>query len=142
MTSGRSVGDPLVAEDVLKRIAQVLRLEVGPAVEDDYLRTQAFMAAVVLGKLSKQVAAAAANAAADAADLTELTRTLADLVPADASDVARQAFDTMGTPEDFTSLGPLIGALHRTRGEQAEAALLTVRAVLRRQLDRRMEYAE
>src|SRR2546423_1523973 len=48
----------LSAAELLDRLAKSLRMEIGPAVEGDYARTQAFMAAVVAQTLGQQVALA------------------------------------------------------------------------------------
>ena len=61
---------------LLVRIAQTLKEEIAPAVDGEYPKTQAFMAAVVLQKLARQIALAASHAhAADA----ELDALIADL---------------------------------------------------------------
>ena len=44
--------------ELLDRVSVTLRSEVGPAVADEYTRTQAHMASVILGKVSKQIALA------------------------------------------------------------------------------------
>jgi len=61
---------------LLERIAATLRRDIGPAVGAAYPRTQAFMAAVVLQKLGRQLALAEAHGAADAAEMKAL---IADL---------------------------------------------------------------
>jgi hypothetical protein len=43
--------------ELLQRIARTLKQDVGPAIEAEYPKTQAFMAAVVLEKLGRQPAA-------------------------------------------------------------------------------------
>ena len=45
----------LAPDELLERIARTLKKEIGPAVEDAYPKTQAFMAAVVLQKLAGQL---------------------------------------------------------------------------------------
>jgi hypothetical protein len=41
--------------ELLQRIASTLKRDVGPAIEAEYPKTQAFMAAVVLQKLGRQL---------------------------------------------------------------------------------------
>jgi hypothetical protein len=63
--------------DMLQRIAKTLRDDVGPAVDEEYPKTQAFMAAVVLQKLGRELALAEEHRAADTADLRALADDLA-----------------------------------------------------------------
>ena len=68
----------MTPHEVLARMAATLRSEIGPAVEEPFARTQAFMAAVVLAKLAGQLAAAEADARADDRERDAL---VADLAP-------------------------------------------------------------
>ena len=47
--------------DLLTRIAATMRADVGPAVDDEYAKTQAFMAAVVLQKVARELVTADAR---------------------------------------------------------------------------------
>ena len=58
--------------ELLQRIASTLKRDVGPAIEAEYPKTQAFMAAVVLEKLGRQLGLEGAHRSADAADLSAL----------------------------------------------------------------------
>ena len=58
--------------ELLQRIASTLKRDVGPAIEAEYPKTQAFMAAVVLQKLGRQLDLEGAHRSADAADLSAL----------------------------------------------------------------------
>ena len=127
--------------DLLQRIALLLRQEIGPAVEAEYPRTQAFMAAVVLEKLGRQLALASEHAAAETAELTALLddlRSLAHRAPAPVL----AAVDGLARAHDDAALCRLIETLYAHRGalgEERFAALLgRVRRTLRRSIDRRM----
>lgn len=136
----------MIEGDVLQRIAQILRQEIGPAVDAEYPRTQAFMAAVVLQKLGRQLALADDHAAAETADITallaELERLLGDgATPAPVS----AAVDGLAQTRDNAALCRLIDALYAARpalGESRFAALLgRIRTMLRRTIDRRVAVA-
>jgi hypothetical protein len=131
--------------DLLLRIAQTLRQEIAPAVEAEYTKTQAFMAAVVLQKLGRQVALASAHALAAHAELDAL---IADL-NANAVEVpppVRDSIERLARSRDADALSRLIEALYASRevlGERAFDDLLArVRRTLRGDIERRMEYAE
>jgi len=59
--------DDVTAGEFLQRIAQALKQHIGPAIEAEYPRTQAFMAAVVLQKLGRHLGLMSEHAAAEAA---------------------------------------------------------------------------
>ena len=131
--------------ELLQRIANTLKRDVGPAIEAEYPKTQAFMAAVVLQKLGRQLDLEGAHRAADAADLSAL---LDDLVVSWGWRDARER-DAGGTDTHAdTGCG---GPLHADRGLYAsraelgavrfDALLGRVRGTLRASIDRRMEYA-
>ena len=131
---------------LLQRIARTLRQDIGPAVADEYARTQAFMAAVVLEKLGRQLALAAEHEAAEAADLTELVADLRGLLPdPDAPTPVRSALGALAELGDRAALCRVIEALYATRATLGEArfaaALDRIRRTLRRSVDRRMEIA-
>jgi hypothetical protein len=138
--------DDATAGEFLQRIAQTLKQHIGPAIEAEYPRTQAFMAAVVLQKLGRQLGLMSEHATAEAADLNGL---LADLqgmlenakVPAAVS----VAIETLARTRENAALCRLIEALYAARaalGEACFAALLgRTRQTLRRSIDRRMEVA-
>ena len=131
---------------MLERIAVILRQEIGPAVGGEYPRTQAFMAAVVLEKLARQLALADEHAAAERADLTALFADLQGLLAHEAAPApVRAAVDDLAHTRDSAALCRLIEALYAGRaalGEARFAALLgRVRRTLRRSIDRRMAVA-
>ena len=133
-------------DQLLERIAGLLRREIGPAVEQDYPRTQAFMAAVVLQKLGRQLALAEAHRAADSADMAALIADLdAALAVAAVPPEVAAAVAALARDRTTTALCALIEALyaHRTAlgAARFEALLGRVRRTLRADIDRRLEFA-
>ena len=131
-------------DELLLRIAQTLKQEIGPAVTAEYPKTQAFMAAVVLEKVSRELATervhAAAQASGIAALLTDLDRA-ASAMPA----AVRDAIAQLRNAGDDAALVALIAALYAARAEldatRFDALLRRIRQTLRASIDRRMEYA-
>lgn len=127
------------AEELLQRISGSLRHTIGPAVGDDYPRTQAFMASVILEKTARQVQMASAHDAAAAADRSALA---ADLDALLAGGTASADVVAAATEPNLTAL---VDALytHRTElGDDLFTALLNrVRVTLRADIDRRCEVA-
>jgi hypothetical protein len=132
----------LPVDETLRRLSHTLRSEIGPAVGDEYTRTQAFMASVILERLSKQVELAPAHEAAEASDLTALRDSLAPLLH-EAPQVVTDALRAAAATGAVAGLGGLIGALYEWGIDRPEAseALALIRPVLRRDIDRRMEIA-
>lgn len=130
---------------LLERIAAVLRRDIAPAVGAEYPRTQAFMAAVVLQKLARQLALSEVHTAADAADMEALIADLGQSPGALPAPVVAAIAALRGQRDD-TRLCALIEALyaHRTALGNArfDALLGRVRRTLRASIDRRMEFAE
>jgi hypothetical protein len=116
----------MTPDELIERLAGELRRTVGPAVEEPYARTQAFMGAVILERLGRQLRSAEAHAEADRADLAAL---IAEVGPRAAGAV---------------SLAEIVAALWADRhalGEERFVDLLTiVRRALRARLDRELEY--
>ena len=132
--------------ELLQRIANTLKRDVGPAIEAEYPKTQAFMAAVVLQKLGRQLDLEGAHRAADAADLSALLDHLRGVLGSGETpaSVAR-AVQTLTRTRDAAALCTLIETLYATRAElgaaRFDALLGRVREILRASIDRRMEYA-
>lgn len=131
-------GGSIEAADLMARIASTLRHEVGPAVEGEYPKTQAFMASVILERVSRQLAYAEVHDRDERADRAELNAGLADLV-ADAPATVRDAWAATGPR--VGDLGPVVAALHGWDDPRAGEALALIRPVLRRDIDRRMDIA-
>lgn len=132
----------LSSGELLARLAETLRADIGPAVEDEYTRTQAFMAAVILERVGRQVDLAPAHASAEAEDLARLIDDLREPLRSAPDDVVA-AVATVETTGRLDVLTEVIEALYRWgMDEPAAVAMLDrVRSVLRRDIDRRMEIA-
>jgi hypothetical protein len=137
-------------DELLERLAGELRRTVGPAVEEPFARTQAFMAAVILERLSRQLRSADACAAADRVARPALVAELrARLGPTPAAHTAAavaalDAAAAEGDPGD-AGLAEVVAALWADRGElgdeQFGELLAIVRRALRARLDRELEYS-
>ena len=133
--------------DLLARMARLLKREIGPAVESDYPKTQAFLSAVVLEKVSAELRLADAHAKAGAADRTALVADL-EAGMTDAPDGVRETLAALaekGADDGDAALCGFIEALYGNRdalGRDCFDRLLgRVRQDLRRGIDRRMEIA-
>lgn len=128
--------------ELLARLAETLRADIGPAIDDEYTRTQAFMAAVILERIGRQVDLSPAHAAAEADDLARLSDDLRDLLESAPDDVvaAVAAAESAGRLDALTEV---IEAIYRWGPDQPAAAAMLdrIRTVLRRDIDRRMEVA-
>ena len=62
----------MAPDELLARLSSTLRHDIGPAVVEPFPKTQAFMASVVLEKLSAQIRLAPAHTTAEAADMAAL----------------------------------------------------------------------
>ena len=136
----------MAPEDLLERLAVTLRKEVGPAVEGDYQRTQAFMGAVVLEKIARQLRLADTHRADDDQDTTTMFADLDALLPPDGTPPdLRQAFGNARASVTTSALGQFIESLYAARADLGDpvftAALARVRSTLRARIDREMEYA-
>lgn len=131
---------------LLQRIARTFKERIAPAIDAEYPRTQAFMAAVLLEKLGRHIASAGAHAAAEAADADALLADLQGMLgEATPPAVVTSAVETLARTREGGALCGLIEALYASRaalGEPTFAALLgRIRRTLRRTIDRRLEVA-
>jgi len=132
--------------ELLQRIASTLKGDVGPAIETEYPKTQAFMAAVVLQKLGRQLGLEDAHRAAAAGDLSALLGDLRGVLAGGETPASvTAAVQTLASARDAPALCTLIETLYASRAElgaaRFEALLARVRATLRASIDRRLEYA-
>ena len=132
--------------ELLQRLAQTLKVEIGPAIESEYPKTQAFMAGVVLQKLGQQVALARTHELAATADFATLSADLAKtLAGVEVPGELRQALAALDKSQNAAALCRVIETLYVARaalGDTLFAALLSrVRQNLRASIDRRMEFA-
>ena len=138
--------------ELLSRLADTVRAQIAPAVDEEYARTQAFMASVILQRLAKQAQFQDEHRAAEIADVTALAHrldavfTTAGTSAGDAADVPadiRDAVARMRAQTSIASATEVIDALygwdpsHPLAGE----ALAAIRHALRRDIDRRMGIA-
>ena len=131
-------------DDLLARMAATFRRDVGPQVTDPFAKTQAFMAAVVLEKLSAQLATAAADAEADAADLAALVSDLATGCAGAPTDLGAALADLSALPNQVKLsrfVEALSGSQNELGAERFEQLRTRVRQTLRARLDRQMRYA-
>lgn len=136
----------LAPDELTARLAATLRHEIGPAVADPFARTQAFMASVILEKLSAQLRLAPEHAAAEAADLAALVADLDPLLAAGPVPPAvTAAADGLRRGEGANALSGLVTALWAGRAdlgdERFEALLGRARTTMRARIDRQMAYA-
>jgi hypothetical protein len=131
-------------DELLQRMAATLREEIGPVVAEPFAKTQAFMAAVILVRIGRQLDLADAQAKAEREDLAALVDDLGRSLGASRPGRVGEAFRAVESG-DGRALGPLIEALYAERAELGrelfEASLRRVRVALRGRLDRQLEYA-
>lgn len=129
--------------DLLERMSMLMKRQIGPAVADEYPRSQAYLGAVVLQKLSAELRLSAEHDRAAAADRIAL---IDDLRPdlAGAPEAVANAFAGLESGGD-QALCDFIATLYAQRealGTPLFEKLLTrVRVDLRSSIDRRMEIA-
>jgi len=125
-------------EEYLDRIASKLRSEIGPAITDDYARTQAFMASVILERVSRQITAGFDS------EQTELDEMRLRLAPQIGDDPELSALSAVAT--DDTGLSLLVESMYQARDrlgqDRFDQALGEVRTTLRLRLDRSLMIAE
>ena len=132
--------------DMLDRLVTTLKREIAPAIDDEYLKTQAFMASVVVDKLTRQLALESEHRAAA---LTDMDALLVDLQP--ELEVLNEptllaSFNTLADRRDAPALCAFIEALYTARARIGEPDFERMRgrtrALLRADIDRRMVYAK
>ncbi|WP_423922831.1 hypothetical protein [Candidatus Poriferisodalis sp.] len=134
---------------LLSRLADTLRSQIAPAVDDEFARTQAFMASVILQRLAKQARFEDEHHTAEIADVAALADQL-DAVFAtggSATDVPAAVTDAvarMRVQASISAASEVIDALYRWDPSHplAAAALAATRHALRRDIDRRMDIAQ
>ena len=132
-------------DELLRRIAQTLKQEIGPAVLEAYPKTQAFMASVVLEKLARQLELAPAHRAAERAEVAALVNDLNAFSANGAPAGVAAAIAGLASEPNSIGLNAVVEALYAARGElgteRFEQALGRVRQTLRAGVDRQMVYA-
>lgn len=136
----------LAPDELLERIARTLKTDIGPAIEEAYPKTQAFMASVVLHKLAGQLRLADEHTAASQRDLKELAEELSQLSASNALPLPLSAaVQTLRQDLDTAGVSAVIETLYATRSELGEERFTDligrVRTRLRARIDREMAYA-
>lgn len=138
-------------DELLERMAGTFRHRIGPEVGDTFARTQAFMASVILEKLSAQLRLAEVHQAAERAERAVLKADLdtllaeAEAAAGTPAAVGQAVMALAGPEENATVLRRLVETLYSERanlGEDRFGSLLgRVRTTLRARVDRHMEFA-
>ncbi len=140
--ANRRLGDSeltMETGELLERLAGTLRSDIAPAVGDEFAKTQAYMASVIVAKVAKQVALAPEHGVAERTDVAALLEQLTPIL-GDAPGPVSAAMSEVTT---VAEVGPVIEALYEwgTDRPAAKEALSLIRVQLRRDIDRRMEIA-
>ena len=127
------------SHELLGRLADQLRHDIAPSVGDEYLRTQAYMAAVIAERLARQSALGQRHAADEADDMAQLLTELDGI----GLEALSEELAALRADAKVAALGAVVAALYGAGPERPEtaAALAAIRRVLRRDIDRRMEIA-
>lgn len=140
--SGEAALEP---HELLGRMATTVRQAIAPEVGDAFAKTQAFMAAVILDKVSRQLRLAAAHAEAERADRAALAADLEGMVDPSTPPAVRTAVARVAGSDGDAALGELVAALYAEQASLGpgpfDALLGRVRATLRSRLDRQLEYS-
>lgn len=136
----------MAPDELLARLSSTLRHDIGPAVVEPFPKTQAFMASVILEKLSAQIRLAPAHAEAEAADLAALAADLPGLFGrAPVPPAVAAAADRLSTGDGAAALSALVAALWAERdalgADRFDVVLARARTTMRARVDRQMEYA-
>lgn len=139
----RSVVTP--AAELLARMSVTMKTGIAPNTTGT-AKPQAYMAAVVLEKIAKQLELAPAHAAQQARDTAALVTDLGGLTSSVVLPAAtKSALAALAGDCDAVSLCAMVQALYADRaslgGDLFAALLGRVRVALRADIDRRMEYS-
>ena len=94
--------------ELLKRLASTIKQQVAPQVAEEFARTQAYMSAVVLEKLGKQLALAPAHQQAQALEFERLLAALKTVKPAHCPAAVNDALTTVEQQRNKAALCALI----------------------------------
>ena len=132
--------------DLLMKVAQTLKGEVGPVTEGALPKSQAFMASVVLEKLSKQIAGEKTRAENERRRIDELAEQLILLdvtsCPADIVTSVRVFEQERSTDQLCVLIRQLYDFKESMSSELFEDMLRCIRKVLRELIDSRLEYSK
>ena len=132
-------------DELLERIAATLRSQIGPSVGDSFAKTQAFMASIILTKLAAQLRAESGGGSTAREERVALVAALRGALVGREPPALAAALQTLSADGSDRAWSAVVAALYAER-EALGAALFgdllaTVRADLRRRLDRSLVYA-
>lgn len=136
----------MAPDELLARLSSTLRHDIGPAVVEPFPKTQAFMASVILEKLSAQIRLASTHTEAEAADLAALAADLPRLLgAAPVPPTVAAAVDRLTSGDGSAALSALVAALWAERealgADRFQTVLGRARTTMRARIDRQMEFA-
>ena len=135
----------LPPDELLNRIATSLKREIGPAINEAYPKTQAFLAAVVLEKLAEQLKCEQEHKQKEYTEIATLSRDLKEVEKEDWPLELRHAITRVSKELNLISINFLITTLYEKRSAFEEEVFNTllnrVRKFLRSRIDRAMEYS-
>jgi hypothetical protein len=132
--------------ELLQRLSRTLKRNIGPAIEEEYPKTQGCMAAVVTEKLGRQIALASAHEVSKQVEFSALLSDLTDLLDLDSDPKALgDAVVDLGDSPDKPALCRFIEAVYAARqvlGDTRFRKLMArIRVTLSADIDRQMEVA-
>lgn len=138
----------MTPDELLERVGAALRTQVAPATSGAIPNSQAFKAASILDKLSRQLRLEPAHRGEDELDRGHLSERLAGLLAAAhgraVPSAVGAAVSSLAGGDYRRALCSIVGSLYACRaelGELFEPMLAAVRTALRAEIDRRMEFA-
>jgi hypothetical protein len=135
----------MTPSELLERIAVTLKKQVGPAVDEEYPRSQAYFSAVVLNKLAAQIRLSEKHTQAETLDhaalVRDLKRMLDDLGSLPGLDRAYTALVADGDAGQCRFIDALYASRESLGNTGFQALLNRVRKTMRTAVDRRMEVA-
>jgi hypothetical protein len=146
VNTGEARRDVVTApHELLRRMGATLRSDIAPAVSSEQ-RTQAFMAAVVLQKLARQLELAEHHGRATRLERAALVADLRELSSGVHQAAVASGIERLADEDGPAPLSALIRLLYEQRSalgaDRAQQMLDRVRRALRADIDRRLEFAE
>ncbi|MGR9092978.1 MAG: hypothetical protein ACU85U_20595 [Gammaproteobacteria bacterium] len=131
---------------MLDRLVNTLKRDIAPAIDDEYLKTQAFMASVVVGKLTRQLALESEHRAAAEDDMDSLLVDVEATLETLDEPPLIATLKALAERRDAQALCAFIEAVYAARARIGESAFERLRGrtrvLLRADIDRRMVYAK
>jgi hypothetical protein len=127
-------------DEVIARAAMTIRSEVAPAVMGSYQRTQAYMAAVILEKVARQLLLQTEHQRAETDEMAALWVDL-ELLTTPGSRLRRAVYASRSLGAN-AALSELLKAALSSDEPERDAVLQRTRRMMRAQLDRQLAYSE